>query len=169
MVNEALPSCYREGLFALRRACPPPHDQAIMMTSMLTDDARAGDQVLKDGAVEYTLVWEPVNERTTALWRVRWEWDSGETDRTMPLGVDMPNLVRPIPPDPDPGGDPDPGDGGDPDPDPGDGGATPVDPDPGDGTSPIDPNAAPADPAPVDQNESQPGEPDPEPEQPSNP
>jgi len=87
---------------AARRACPVALALAVMMTSMLTDDARVGDQVLRDGAVEYTIIWEPITERTTTFWRVRWEWDKGETDRTMPLGVDMPELVRPVPDGPAP-------------------------------------------------------------------
>lgn len=129
-----------------------------MMTSMLTDNAQVGDQVFRDGAVAYTIIWDPIVERTTAFWRVRWAWDGGECDRTMPLGVDMPNLVRPTPPPPP---DPDPDPTPDPDPDP-----TP-DPDPDDPNNPAEPvDPPPPDPAPEPDPEPAP---DPEPEQPTNP
>ena len=64
---------------------------------MLADDIQIGDTLVDaDDNVIYTVIWEPIVERTTVWCRVQWALDGGQTDRTLPLGVDIPRLVRPV-------------------------------------------------------------------------
>lgn len=69
---------------------------------MLAEDLQIGDTLVDDtDAVIYTIVWEPIVERTTVFCRVQWALDGGMTDRTLPMGIDYPNLVRPVVPPPE--------------------------------------------------------------------
>jgi hypothetical protein len=76
---------------------------------MLAENVMIGDTFVDaDNIVIYTIVWEPIVERTTVFCRVQWALDGGMTDRTLPMGIDIPRLVRPDPPPEDPPADPPP-------------------------------------------------------------
>jgi hypothetical protein len=70
-----------------------------MMTGMYSQDVQSGDTLVDgDGNVIYTILGDPqVDERGPVDVRVKWALDEGQTARTLPYGVDNPNLIRPTP------------------------------------------------------------------------
>lgn len=66
---------------------------------MQAQDLQLGDEFHDgNGALVYTVIWEPQVGRDVVDLRVQWALDGGQTDRTLPMNVDIPGLVHPIPP-----------------------------------------------------------------------